>query len=281
MASGEQFETTITARNGWFDINLRELWKYRDLMLLFVRRNFVALYKQTILGPAWAIVQPLLTTVVFTVIFGSLAGLSAKGVPSFLFFLSGTVAWGYFAGCLTQTANTFIGNVGILGKVYFPRLVMPISTVLTNVIPFIIQGVMFLIFLCYYFSKGVVTPNIYVLLTPLFVLHMALLGLGCGVIISALTIKYRDLAMLVGFGIQLWMYGTPVAYDINIVPAKYMDFYMLNPMTPIINNFRYAFLGLGEMNWYYYGISWLVTIVIFTLGVILFSRVEKSFMDTI
>ena len=281
MSEELKFETTITARNGWFDINFRELWKYRDLILLFVRRNFVALYKQTILGPAWAIIQPLLTTVVFTVVFGNLAGLSAKGVPSFLFFLSGTVAWGYFAGCLTQTANTFIGNVGILGKVYFPRLVMPISTVLTNMIPFLIQGIMFSAFLGYYWYKGAVSPNIYILMIPVFVIHMALLGLGCGVIISALTIKYRDLAMLVGFGIQLWMYGTPVAYDMNIVPAKYMGYYMLNPMTPIINFFRYAFLGLGEVNWTYYGLSVGVTLFIFALGVILFSRVEKSFMDTI
>lgn len=281
MSEELKFETTITARNGWFDINFRELWKYRDLILLFVRRNFVALYKQTILGPAWAIIQPLLTTVVFTVVFGNLAGLSAKGVPAFLFFMSGTVAWGYFAGCLTQTANTFIGNSGILGKVYFPRLVMPISTVLTNIIPFLIQGMMFLAFFCYYWCKGAVSPNLYVCLIPLLILHMALLGLGCGVIISALTIKYRDLAMLVSFGIQLWMYGTPVAYDMNIVPAKYMGYYMLNPMTPIINFFRYAFLGLGEVNWTYYGLSVGVTLFIFALGVILFSRVEKSFMDTI
>ena len=281
MSEELKFETTITARNGWFDINFRELWKYRDLILLFVRRNFVALYKQTILGPAWAIIQPLLTTVVFTVVFGNLAGLSAKGVPAFLFFMSGTVAWGYFSGCLTQTANTFIGNAGILGKVYFPRLVMPISTVLTNIIPFLIQAMMFFAFFCYYWCKGAVSPNLYVCLIPLLILHMALLGLGCGVIISALTIKYRDLAMLVGFGIQLWMYGTPVAYDMNIVPAKYMGYYMLNPMTPIINFFRYAFLGLGEVNWTYYGLSVGVTLFIFALGVILFSRVEKSFMDTI
>ena len=195
--------------------------------------------------------------------------------------MSGTVAWGYFSGCLTQTANTFVGNVAILGKVYFPRLVMPISIVMTNIIPFLIQGVMFAAFLCYYWYRGQVAPNWYVLFVPVLVVHMALLGLGCGVIISALTIKYRDLAMLVGFGVQLWMYGTPVAYDMNIVPAKYMGLYMLNPMTPIINFCRYAFLGLGEIHWGYYGISAGITLFIFTLGVMLFSRVEKSFMDTI
>lgn len=277
----EQFETVIRARNGWFDINLRELWKYRDLILLFVRRNFVSLYKQTILGPAWAVIQPLLTTLVFTFVFGKLAGLSAKGIPMFLFYLSGTIAWGYFSGCLTQTARTFTGNAHILGKVYFPRLVMPISTVLTNMIPFLIQGIMFAVFLGYYGINGAVSPNLYILLTPVPVIHMALLGLGCGIIISALTIKYRDLAMLITFAVQLWMYATPIAYDISIVPAKFMNLYMLNPMTPIINFFRYSFLGSGEMNWYYYGISCAVTIVIFLLGLILFSRVEKSFMDTI
>lgn len=220
-------------------------------------------------------------TIVFTVVFGKLAGLSAEGVPAFLFFLSGTVSWGYFSACLTQTANTFIGNSGIFGKVYFPRLVMPVSVVITNIIPFLIQGIMFMAFLCFYWYRGQVTPNLYFLLTPFFVIHMAILGLGCGVMISALTIKYRDLAMLIGFGTQLWMYGTPVVYDMNIVPAKYLGLYMLNPMTPIINFFRYAFLGIGVFDWGYYGISAGMTLIIFSLGVILFSRVEKSFMDTI
>ena len=277
----EHFDTTITARSGWFDINLREVWRYRDLALLFVRRNFVSLYKQTILGPAWAVIQPLLTTVFFTVIFGNLAGLAAKGTPSFLFYMSGTVAWGYFAGCLTQTAATFTGNASIMGKVYFPRLVMPISAVLTGLISFAIQGGMFLCFYGYYFCRGVVQPTWYLLLLPLLVLQMAMLGLGCGVIISALTTKYRDLVHLISFGMQLWMYGTPVAYDIKIIPAKYLSLYMLNPMTPVINAFRHAFLGLGRFDWYYYGISWLVTLFVLSLGVILFSRVEKTFMDTI
>ena len=281
MDHTEQFDTTITARNGWFDINFKELWQYRDLIFLFVRRNFVAQYKQTILGPAWAVIQPLLTTVIFTVVFGNLAGLSAKGTPSFLFYMSGTVAWGYFAGCLTQTASTFTGNAAIMGKVYFPRLVMPISTVLINLISFAIQGAMFLLFYGFYLWRGAVQPTWYILLTPVLILQMAMLGLGCGVIISALTTKYRDLVMLIGFGMQLWMYGTPVAYDMKIVPARYLGVYMLNPMTPIINAFRHAFLGLGEFNWGYYGVSWAVTLTVLALGVMLFSRVEKTFMDTI
>ena len=279
--SNEKFSTVIVPKTGWFDINLKEVWHYRDLVMLFVRRNFVSQYKQTILGPLWAIIQPLLTTVVFTVVFGSLAGLSAESVPSFLFFLSGNVAWQYFSGCLTSTANTFTGNAGILGKVYFPRLVMPISTVMTNLISFGIQMAMFLIFLVYYWVQGAVQPNWYVLLTPVLIVHMAMLSLGTGVIISALTTKYRDLKMLVGFGVQLWMYATPVAYDIGIIPAKYMGLYMLNPMTPVVNAFRTAFLGLGSFEIGYYLLSWIVTALILFVGVVLFSRVEKTFMDTV
>lgn len=279
--NNEKFSTVILPKSGWLDINIKELWHYRDLITLFVRRNFVSQYKQTILGPLWAIIQPLLTTVVFTVVFGSLAGLAAEGVPSFLFFLSGNVAWQYFSNCLTATANTFTGNAGILGKVYFPRLVMPISTVMTNLISFGIQMAMFLIFLIWYWIAGAVQPNLYVLMLPLLVVHMAMLSLGTGVIISALTTKYRDLKMLVGFGVQLWMYATPVAYDIGIIPERLMGLYMLNPMTPIINAFRYAFLGIGSFEIGYYLLSWAVTLVILFAGVVLFSRVEKTFMDTV
>lgn len=281
MNNSKEFSTIIVPKTGWFDLNLKEVWKYRDLIVLFVKRNFVSQYKQTILGPAWAIIQPLLTTVVFTVVFGSLAGLAADGVPSFLFYMSGTVAWHYFSGCLTGTASTFTGNAAILGKVYFPRLVMPISNVLTNLISFSIQFAMFLIFLVICWIQGTVQPNLMMLMLPVLVAHMALLSLGVGIIISSLTTKYRDLAMLVGFGVQLWMYATPVAYDIGIIPAKYMDLYMLNPMTPIINTFRYAFLGIGRFDLGYYLLSWGVTAVILFFGVVLFNRVEKTFMDTV
>lgn len=277
----EEFETVIVPKTGWFDIDLKDIWKYRDLIFLFVKRNFISQFKQTILGPAWAIINPLLTTVIFTVVFGSLAGLAANGVPAFLFYLSGNITWNYFASCLTQTANTFTGNAGILGKVYFPRLVMPISTVLTNLISFGIQLFMFIGFLLFYTLRGAVHPNGYILMLPLLVLQMALLGLGTGIIISALTTKYRDLKMLVGFGVQLWMYATPIAYDIRIIPAKYISIYMLNPMTSIVNLFRYAFLGVGNFQIGYYLLSWLITIIILCIGVVLFSRVEKTFMDTI
>ena len=277
----QNFTTVIVPKTKLFDFHLKEVYRYRDLIFLFVKRNFVSQYKQTILGPLWAIIQPLLTTVVFTVVFGSLAGLAAEGVPSFLFFMSGNIAWQYFSGCLTQTANTFTGNAGIFGKVYFPRLVSPISTVLTNLISFGIQFVMFLVFLGIYWARGAVQPTWYALMLPLLLLHMAMLSLGVGIIISSLTTKYRDLKMLVGFGVQLWMYGTPVAYDIGIVPQRFMDLYMLNPMTPIINTFRKAFLGLGGFDLPHYLISWAVTLVVLFLGLMMFNRVEKTFMDTV
>ncbi|MBE6000037.1 MAG: ABC transporter permease [Sarcina sp.] len=277
----EKYDVVIEPKTGWFDIDLEGLWKYRDLILLFVKRNFIAQYKQTILGPAWAIIQPMLTTVIFTVVFGSMAGLSADGVPSFLFYMSGTIAWTYFSTCLTKTADTFTGNARIFGKVYFPRLVMPISTVLTNLIAFSIQFAMFLGFLAFYIVRGEVHPSIYILLLPLLVVQMAMLALGSGIIISALTTKYRDLKMLISFGVQLWMYGTPVAYDIRIVPQKLLGMYMLNPMTPIINSFRKAFLGIGVFQPRYYLCGWGVTLVILFIGIILFNQVEKTFMDTV
>ena len=277
----DKFDVVIVPKTGWFDINFQELWRYRDLITLFVNRNFIAQYKQTILGPAWAIVQPLMTTVIFTVIFGSMAGLSAEGVPSFLFYMSGTIAWTYFSNCLTNTADTFTKNAAILGKVYFPRLVMPISTVLTNLISLSIQFLMFLCFLIYYWAKGQVHPNTYVLLLPVLVLQMAMLSLGSGIIISAMTTKYRDLQMLVSFGVQLWMYGTPVAYDIRIIPQKYMGLYMLNPMTPVINTFRTALLGINGFQLRYYLCGWIMTVIILFAGTILFNRVEKTFMDTV
>ena len=277
----QQFSTVIEPKTKLLDLHFKEIFKYRDLIFLFVKRNFVSQYKQTILGPAWALIQPLLTTVVFTVVFGNLAGLAPGGVPSFLFFMSGNIAWHYFSSCLTSTANTFTGNAGIFGKVYFPRLVSPISTVLTNLISFGIQFFLFLIFLVIYWIKGDVHPTLYALLLPLLLLHMAMLSLGVGVIISSLTTKYRDLKMLVGFGVQLWMYGTPVAYDIGIIPEKYMSLYMLNPMTPIINAFRTAFLGLGSFDLPHYLISWAVTLIILFFGLMMFGRVERTFMDTV
>lgn len=277
----QEFQTVIKPKRGLFEFNLKEVWDYRDLIKLFVKRNFVAQYKQTILGPLWAIIQPLFTTVIFTLIFGNLAGLAPSGVPSFVFYLCGSVAWGYFSGCLTSTSTTFTSNAGIMGKVYFPRLVMPITTVFSQLISFTIQFVMFLGFWGYYWAVGALVPNWMVVLTPLLVLQMACLGLGFGVIISAMTTKYRDLVLLVGFGVQLWMYATPVAYDISIIPQSIMPLYMLNPVTPIINTMRYAFLGVGEFQLGYYLIGWTVTLLVLFFGVLLFNKVEKTFMDTV
>lgn len=278
----KKFQTVIEPKNKLLDFKLKEVWEYRDLVMLFVKRTFVSQYKQTILGPAWAIIQPLFTTVIYTIVFGNLAGLAPGGVPTFVFYLCGSIAWTYFSGCLTATSATFTANSSIMGKVYFPRLVMPISTVISQMISFAIQSAFFIAFLVYYYAIGAeVYPNAYMLLTPILVLQLALLGLGFGIIISALTTKYRDLAMLVGFGTQIWMYLTPVAYDIGIIPERYMNIYMLNPITPVICMLRYAFLGIGELQLRYYGISWVVTIVVVTLGIMMFNRVEKTFMDTV
>ena len=283
----DDFSTVIKSTTGWFDIHLKELFRYKDLIFLFVKRNFISQYKQTILGPVWAVIQPLLTTVVFTLVFGGIAGLAADGVPSFIFYLSGTILWTYFSSCLAQTANTFITNSAILGKVYFPRLVMPISTVVSNLISLGIQYAFLLIFLIYYLiSNQGVSPSIGVLLTPVIVIQLALLSLGCGIIISALTTKYRDLAMLVTFGTQLWMYASPIAYDMFSLAAfapggKWHLLYMCNPITPIVNIFRYVYLGIGSIEWGYYGLSWITTLILLILGIILFSRVEKTFMDTV
>lgn len=283
----QTFTTVIKPKSGWFDLHLKEVFAYHDLIYLFVKRNFVSKYKQTILGPAWAVIQPLLTTVVFTLVFGNIAGLSPDGVPPFIFYLAGTVLWTYFSGCLTQTANTFVANSATMGKVYFPRLVMPISTVFSELISFAIQYGFLLIFLVYYtVTKQGVHPNLWMLMTPLIILQLAMLSLGCGIIISALTTKYRDLAMLVGFGVQLWMYGSPIAYDMFRFGAfapggKWHVLYMCNPISPIVNLFRYAYLGTGAMEWSYYLIGWGTTMVFLFLGVVLFSRVEKTFMDTV
>ena len=278
--------TIIKPRTGWFDLNLGELAHYKDLIFLFVKRNFVSMYKQTILGPAWAVIQPLLTTVVFSLVFGNIAGLAADGVPSFIFYLTANVIWAYFSNCLTSTSNTFIANSGILGKVYFPRLVMPISTVLSKLIDFTIQFSFMVIFVIYFTITKQIHPNWYVLMTPVLLLQLAMLSLGVGVIISAATTKYRDLRMLVSFGVSLWMYGTPVAYDMFSMGAlapggKWHNLIMCNPVTPIVNIFRYGYLGIGSIEWFYYGISWIVTIVVLFIGILLFSRVEKTFMDTV
>lgn len=283
----EDFSTIIQPQTKWFDLKLKQVLEYRDLIFLFVKRNFVSKYKQTVLGPIWSVIQPLLTTVVFTIVFGNIAGLAPGGIPSFVFYLSGTILWTYFSSCLTQTANTFVANSSIMGKVYFPRLVMPVSSVFSEMIGLAIQYAFLIIFLVYYAVTGQgVHPNLWVLMTPLMILQLALLSLGFGIIISALTTKYRDLAMLVAFGTQLWMYASPIAYDMFSMGAfapggKWHALYMCNPVTSIVNLFRYGYLGIGTMEWNYYFIGWGTTLIILLVGVILFNRIEKTFMDTV
>lgn len=278
----QNFETVLESKASLINLNIKELWRYKDLILLFVRRTFVAQYKQTVLGPAWAIIQPLFTTVIFTIVFGNMAGLSPSGVPTFAFYLSGSILWTYFSTCLTATSSTFVTNSAILGKVYFPRMVMPISTVMSQFIAFAIQFFFFLCFWAYYLITGEnVHPNIWMVMTPVLMIHLAALSLGFGIIISSLTTKYRDLTMAIGFGVQLWMYATPVAYDVSMIPERYISVYMLNPVSPIITLFRYAFLGVGKLYFTEYLISVAVTIILLFIGLIMFNRVERTFMDTV
>lgn len=279
----QSFQTVITAKRGWFDINLKEVWRYRDLIWLFTKRNFILIYKQTILGPAWILFQPLLTTLIYTVVFGGIAGISTDGIPQILFYMGGTAMWGFFSNCLTRTANTFTGNAGVFGKVYFPRLVTPISNVLSAAIDFGVQLAMFLVFWLYYIITGQVSPNyIGIALLPLLLIYLGTLGLGFGIIISSMTTKYRDLTLLVGFGVSLWMYITPVVYPVSTLGNGLLSkLVMLNPVTCAVEAFRWIFLGSGSVDPLYWIVSIAVTVVVVLLGVIIFNRVEKTFMDTV
>ena len=273
----------LEPKTGWFDIDLKDLWRYRDLIWLFTKKNFILTYKQTILGPLWLILQPLMTTLIHTLVFGNIAGISTDGVPQLLFYMGGNAIWGFFASCLQKTASTFTGNAGVFGKVYFPRLVSPISTVLSSVVNFGIQLAMFLIFWVYYIITGQVSPNYTgLLMLPVVLAYLGMLGLGFGIIISSLTTKYRDLSMLVGFGVQLWMYITPVVYPVSILGNGGLSkLIRLNPVTCAVETFRWAFLGEGVFEPLYWGISAVVMAVVVFFGVIIFSRVEKTFMDTV
>ena len=280
--SKESFDVIIKPVHGWFNINFKEIIQYWDLILLFVKRDFVVYYKQTILGPLWYIIQPLVNSVIFTIIFNKVAKIPTDGIPPFLFYMAGTVTWGYFAACLTQTSNIFVANSEIFGKVFFPRITVPISIVITGLFQFIIQFVIFLGFLLYYWFKGAqVEPNIMMFTLPLILLQMAILGLGMGILISSLVTKYRDLTFAMTFAVQIWMYLTPVVYPLTQVPEKFRFFYMFNPMVSIVECFRGAFLGGSSIEPSFILISVLMTISLFFIGVVLFSRIEKTFMDTV
>jgi len=276
------WDLIITPRKKWYDLQLRDVWHYRDLIGMFVRRDFVSRYKQTILGPLWFLIQPFLTSVVFVVVFGNIAGLPTDGLPQMLFYMSGNVLWNYFSGCLTGTSTTFTSNAHLFGKVYFPRLVTPISIIISNLITFAIQFLFFLGFFIYFILRGSdVHFTTWALTLPLLIILMAGLGLGFGIIISSLTTKYRDLQQLIGFGVSLLMYVTPVIYPISSIPEKWRWIAEVNPITPVIETFRAGFLGAGNANWLGLGYSAGFMVVVMFIGVVIFNRVEKTFIDTV
>ena len=278
----ESWDLIIRPKRHLLDINLKEIWDYRDLVMLFVRRDFVARYKQTILGPFWFILNPLISTLMYTLVFAGIAKIPTEGIPPQLFYLSGIVAWSYFAACLNGTSSTFLGNAGIFGKVYFPRLTSPISVIISSIVQLGIQLLLLAAFMIYYTLTGYeIQMNWYVLYIPLLIINLALLGLGLGIIFSALTTKYRDLSNLMGFGVQLWMYITPVIYPSSAVPEKYKIFVFINPVSPLVEAFKYGLIGAGEFNPGRLLYSVVFTCILLFIGVILFNRTEQNFMDTV
>jgi len=285
LTNEHEHSWTIEAKSSMFDLKLNEVWAYRDLLWLLVRRDFVSFYKQTILGPLWFFIQPLFTTIIFTFIFGNLAGISTDGLPKPLFYMAGITAWNYFADCLTKTSTVFRDNAGIFGKVYFPRLIVPLSIVFSNLVRFGVQMLLFLILMVYYLATDAqFNISWAICLFPIVIVLMALLGLGTGMIISAMTTKYRDLAFLIGFGVQLLMYATTVIYPLSTALEKYPKYAWIieyNPMTPIIETFRYGFLGEGRFSWFSLGYATGVTTVVLLFGILVFNKVERNFVDTV
>lgn len=278
----DDWTMVIKPQSSLFDLDLKQVWRYRDLLLLFVRRDFVTFYKQTVLGPVWFFLQPVLTTIIFTFVFGRVAKLSTDGVPHVVFYLSGIVLWNYFAECLTKTSNIFIQNANIFGKVYFPRIVMPLSVVVSNMMKFGVQFLLFLGVWIYFMVEGAaIEPNLFALLFPFLLLLMAGIGLGMGMIISSMTTKYRDLTFLITFGVQLAMYASPVIYPLSSLEGKLRYVILANPMSAIIETFRYGFLGEGSFEWTYLGYSIGFCLVVLFLGALIFNKVQRSFMDTV
>ncbi len=283
--SNEPWDLVLEPKNKWYSLRLSELLRFKDLLFLFVRRDFVSVYKQTILGPVWFFIQPIITAITFSIIFGTLAEISTDGVPHILFYMCGITLWNYFSDTLLKTSDTFTANANIFGKVYFPRLIMPLSVVISNLVKLGIQLLLFIIVWIYYYAKGEnIHPNSTLILVPFLILLMGILGLAFGIIISSMTTKYRDLKFLISFGVQLLMYGSPIVFPISMVSASYPQLKILllaNPITSIIEAFKYAFLGVGVFNWYYLLYSLAFTIVLFFIGIIVFNKVEKSFTDTV
>lgn len=283
MQEEEKWDLIIRPKNKWYEIDLSAIWRYRDLLMLLVRRDFVATYKQTVLGPVWFFIQPIITTLTFTIIFGNLAKISTDGSPGMLFYLAGLTFWTYFADCLTKTSSTFITNASVFGKVYFPRLVVPLSVLISNLVKLGVQFALFMIFYIYYVIKG--SPLHFkwefAWVLPILIILLAGLGLGFGVFISSLTTKYRDFTFLVSFGVQLMMYATPVVYPLSIVPDKYKSLILLNPVSSIIETFKFIFLGHGYFNWLSLAYSTLFMLILLAISIITFNKVEKTFMDTV
>ena len=280
----EKWTTEIRPKDKLLSVDFKEIWQYRDLMMLFVKRNIITQYKQTILGPLWYVIQPLMTTVMYMVVFGGIAKISTDGLPQPLFYLAGISFWQYFADCLTKTSNTFVNNAGIFGKVYFPRLVTPLSDVISNLVRFGIQFALFLIVYLYYFifTDANIQPNLYALLLPVLVVMLAGLALGFGILFSSMTTKYRDLQLLLSFFVSLWMYATPVIYPLSTITNEKLRLVMqLNPLTGIVEFFKYGMLGVGNHEWWMLGYSFGFMVVLLAIGIIVFNKVQKSFMDTV
>jgi len=278
-----KYHTHITSDHKFFKLNLKEVWRYRDLIWLFTKRTFVVSYKQTILGPAWLFITPIISSLIYCFIFGGIAGMGTDGVPQMLFYLSGNAIWAFFSTCLTNNASTFTANANVFGKVYFPRLTTPISNVLSSVIQFGIQMIIVVCFLVFYVITGQVSPNWWALcFIPIILLHLGIMGMGFGIIISSMTTKYRDLRVLVGFGVSLWMYITPIVYPLSQAGEGFLRTVLLiNPVTTPVEVFRYALLGQGTIEpWYLLG-SWCFTIVVAVFGIMIFNKVERTFMDTV
>ena len=277
----QQWTETIESSHSLFDLKLAEVWRYKDLVYMFVKRDFVSEFKQTVLGPIWFFINPIFTTLVYVVVFGNIAGLSTDGAPKVLFYLAGVTLWNYFSNCLTRTSGVFRDNASIFGKVYFPRLVMPLTIVISNLMKFGVQFVLFISFLTYYMIKGEVQPNIWILATPFIIILMAAFALGTGMIFSALTTKYRDLQMLLGFGISLFMYATPVIYPLSSLSGIWRTIAMYNPLTGIFECFKYGWLGVGDFSVTILLISTVIIFIILAIGTLIVNKVEKGFMDTV
>lgn len=279
----QKYHTHITSEHKWFDLKLKEVWKYKDLIWLFTKRSFVVTYKQTILGPAWLVLNPIISSLIYAFVFGGIAGMSTDGVPPMAFYLTGTAVWTFFSTCVTNNATTFTANAAVFGKVYFPRLTTPISNVLSSIVQFLIQFSVGMCFVIYFAINGQVSPNWWAFfLIPIVLIHLGMMGMGFGIIISSLTTKYRDLSILVTFGIQLWMYATPIVYPLSQLDGNPLrTIIMLNPVTIPVEVMRYAVIGKGTIDYLFLAISWIVTIVVLVFGIMVFNKVERTFMDTV